>query len=350
MKQITLPPMTAAAREGGEGDDNAFRAAGNKTLTLAGALRKFIETDTRARNAQISSVSAGETSISLVKEFNAFLVRHDFDANVMVGCGYVKRLVSPCPQIAEDIKEHGEPHVTYNMQHAVVRVSGVVLDICFLRMGSTYMQMNNYPWKEFIKFWREIKDVKHLMSITPEKVKNMMKIAKFDAPHNPWQDKKDKEALKARWDSQSAAVFPSTWFVYTKSVATILKVGTKKYRIAKGDYFSVRECNTRSDIITLASLPDETIKLSIPKSEELMEKAREVKAPPTNALKPPKQIKLSMIPTIKTRLQKPDTRSTDDDADDEAQPVTPMHGRIPVIELEYDDGHGLDLPAMRGYQ
>lgn len=142
-------------------------------LTLGGALKLFIETHHLAAHALISSVAAGDFNVSLVKQLREFLAARDFDATVLVGVGFKRMLVNPCPKLVEDIATYGEAKTAETLSHAVVRVSGMVIDLCYLRLGDTYEQVNNFALRQFQAFWKETRDMRSIMAITPDLAKEL---------------------------------------------------------------------------------------------------------------------------------------------------------------------------------
>ncbi len=353
LAEESIDTITATSHEVAESpNENAHRAAPGKTLTLAGAMRNFISADMQARNAQISSQHAGDGFTTLIKKFCAYLVRNDFDAKIVVGQTFLKRFVNACPQIHEKIKEIGEPNVAHNMQHPVVQVNGIVLDLCFLRLGTQYSGLNNFPYREFTKFFKEVKDVKHLMAITPEQAAHMMRMQKFAAaPKPPSQQTSDD-----LWWTESGAKpeYKTHWFIYKGKDAIPFKTTSgERVTLVKGAYFGVRENTASTDLVVLSDHPDLVIRLTIAKSDDLTAKGKPVKAPPASAIRSPKKIQIPMTAKAKKQrlavLPKPvqQQRSGHHEDYDDAQPVTSLRGRIPVIDFEADDDlSGLDIPAL----
>lgn len=154
-------------------------------FSLAGAVREFIENTSAAKQALQSAHTAGMCNISLTRALYKYLQKEDFDPELLVGCGYTKRLVNPCIQIQDQIKERGLRAVTDDMQHGIVRVRDMVIDLTHLRLGDTYQKVYNYPFREFKEYWIQIKSMSQVADFKPTdiaaRVKNMNNISRFSA-------------------------------------------------------------------------------------------------------------------------------------------------------------------------
>lgn len=142
--------------------------ASEKTLTLGGALKLFIETHHAANFVQASARAANEQNVSITKALHAFLLARDFEPTIVVGIGFKKALVNPAPQLQQEVDASGATKAAASIRHAVVRVKGIVIDLCHRRLGDAYEQANNFAFVHFAPFWKEIKGVAHLMAITPD--------------------------------------------------------------------------------------------------------------------------------------------------------------------------------------
>ncbi len=313
---------------------------GGKTLTLGGALRRFIEINPHAHQSQISAVAAGDNNISLVKQFCAFLVKHDFDAEVLVGVGYRKKLVKPCPQLIAQMAEEGAPYVHTQLKHPVVKVNSVVIDLCFLRLGDSYEQSNSFSLKQFNEYWKETRNMADLMAITPE-------VAKRLAESQPG-------FAQARRHAMASAAPMIHWFIYDSSVpASVYTTHGERVLIVKGEYFSVKESTRTEDLIFVATHPEKNIRLAITKSNALMRRSKAVLGAPTTAIKSPQQIQIPMKHPSKDDVpksrhpNKSDPARNDSEYDDVAQPATPSRVQIPVSELPDEDTDLHVLPFVR---
>lgn len=255
--------------------------SGSSSLTLGGALKAFIDQTPLAHHAQISAVAAGDSNVSLTKQFCAFLVANDFDATVIVGIGYTKALRKPCPKLIEAIRESSEAKVAYNIQHAVVKVGGIVFDLTYLRLGDTYSHLNNFPVKEFYRFFREVKDMKHLMSITPDHARELARKA-----DNGWT-----------MGRAAMAVTMNAWRLYTSPLPLTLRTRTgKAVRFNAGDHFSVLTPKYEYALATVhhAEFPDIPLSVKPDVLVLLNERSRSVLSAPTAALRAPKMIRVDL--------------------------------------------------------
>jgi hypothetical protein len=144
-------------------------------FSLAGAVRYFIDENPVAKVALTNSGVAGESNASLTRALYKFLKAQDFYPALMVGYGFRKRLTSPSPQILEDMKKHGESCVVKELSHGVVKIHGLVVDLTHRRLGSSYSHLHNFPFKEFMAFWDEVKDMSHIADMTSEDAQALVK-------------------------------------------------------------------------------------------------------------------------------------------------------------------------------
>lgn len=256
--------------------------SGSSSLTLGGALKAFIDQSPLAHHAQISAVAAGDSNVSLTKQLCAFLVAHDFDATVIVGIGYVKSLVKPCPKLVEEMRESSEAKVAYNLQHAVVKVGGLVFDLTFLRLGDTYSHLNNFTVREFYRYFREVKDMKHLMSITPDHARELARKA-----DNGW-------TMGRR---MSLAVTMNAWRLYTSPLPLTIRTRKgKAVRFSAGDHFSILTPKYEYALATVhhVEFPDVPLSVKPEILALLTERSRSVLSAPTAALRAPKMIRVDL--------------------------------------------------------
>lgn len=152
-------------------------------MTLARALNEFISEHSAVRAAQTSRTAADSLGTSTVKAFFHYLEKLDFDAEILVGKRYLKKLTMPSPTIAIMVEEMGQRNAAVNLTHGVARVNDLILDLLFQKIGSTYKQYTNFPLMEFEKYWMYVLDVKALVDITPERVKQLVEDAAKNSVH-----------------------------------------------------------------------------------------------------------------------------------------------------------------------
>jgi hypothetical protein len=147
------------------------------SFSLAGAVREFIENTSAAKQALANSTVAGMCNTSLTRALYKYLKNQDIDAELIVGEGFTKRLINPSVQLQDEIKVNGNASVAEKLQHGVVRVSGIVIDLTHLRLGETYAKVHNFPYREFKEFWIRTKSVSNLVDIRPDEMAARVKHA-----------------------------------------------------------------------------------------------------------------------------------------------------------------------------
>lgn len=147
----------------------------SRSFSLAGAVREFIENTAAAKQSLSNSTAAGMCNISLTRALYKYLKSQDIDADLIVGQGYIKRLVNPSVQLQDEIKISGNAAVAKNLEHGVVRVSGLVIDLTHLRLGETYAKVYNFPFREFKEFWTHIKSMSNVADMSPQEMAARLK-------------------------------------------------------------------------------------------------------------------------------------------------------------------------------
>lgn len=146
-------------------------------FSLAGAVTEFIEDNPVAKQALKSSDIAGMINISLTRSLYKFLKAHDFYPELVVGYGYLKDLDAPCKTLVDELKETTSQNVRKNLSHGVVRVNGIVIDLTHRRLGKTYEQVYNFPYRDFQKYWAQIKSMSHVADMNMDEAANRIKHA-----------------------------------------------------------------------------------------------------------------------------------------------------------------------------
>lgn len=147
----------------------------SRSFSLASMVREFIETTSAAKQALANSTAAGMCNISLTRALYKYLKSQDIDADLIVGQGFKKHLVNPSIQLQEEIKVSGNVATAKNIQHGVVQVSGLVIDLTHLRLGETYAKVYNFPFREFKEFWTHIKSMSNVADICPDEIAARLK-------------------------------------------------------------------------------------------------------------------------------------------------------------------------------
>lgn len=146
-------------------------------FSLAGAVTEFIEDNMIARQALSNKEAAGPINISLTRSLYKFLKAHDFYPELVVGYGYMKELVNPCKLIEDDIRETTSQNVRKQLSHGVVRVNGIVVDLTHLRLGDTYEKIYNFPYRDFSRYWAQVKSMNHVADMKMDEAANRIKHA-----------------------------------------------------------------------------------------------------------------------------------------------------------------------------
>lgn len=146
-------------------------------FSLAGAVSQFIEENITAHRALQSASVAGGCNVSLTRALYKFLKAQDFYPELAVGHGYTKRLVDPSTALQDEIKERGHDRTVIDLKHGIVRVSGIVIDLTHRRLGSTYQQVYNFPFREFKDYWKNITSMTHVADINPYEMNQRIKHA-----------------------------------------------------------------------------------------------------------------------------------------------------------------------------
>lgn len=282
------PSMSVEAKAVSEQSSTTLISV-SRALTLGMALREFLAVNPNAHHAQISAMAAGDQNVTLSKQFCQYLQRHEFDASLVVGTGFVKRLISPCPQLVAKAQEIGLAKVEYTLQHAVVKVHDIVFDLTFLRLGENYEQVNNFMFKQFVNYWREVKDVAHLMSITPEHAKELAR------PPQGFDRGRAAPAPAAR-PSILASVSNVVWYTYTGDRPCRLRCEHgRKYWLKPGEAYAVSGPTDSSTtrFLNRAEDPSVTFKMADPRINEIIAASRALVAAPSSAQRPPKKLKIS---------------------------------------------------------
>lgn len=127
------------------------------TVSLAQFFKSFFETDTAAKQAQISAEAADRSHPELVKRLSKVLTANGFENKVIVVTGFKKKLVA-CADSLRNIAPK-------DIEHAVVRVGGLIIDICRLRLGNDYDVPSNYVASMVKQYWTGERDVTKLLNL-----------------------------------------------------------------------------------------------------------------------------------------------------------------------------------------
>jgi len=167
---LTLPLDSLSAGKLSKMDE-----AEDNSMSLAQAYRKFLEKNPRAASALRSAAQADSYHTSIVRDLYKFLVTHDIDAQVLLGKVFLKPLRNAAPRLEEAIKNVGEAKVRQQIQHAVIKANHLVIDLTHLRLGDNYTPLDNFPAREFEKYFASVEDITHLVKMTPEHIARILK-------------------------------------------------------------------------------------------------------------------------------------------------------------------------------
>lgn len=136
------------------------------TVSLARFVNEFREYDTGAAAARATSKGANAQHPMLVKRLRAILEKDDWDPQIIVFKGY-KGSFAPdtCDEVRNTLRK--------DIEHAVVVVGNMAIDLCCLRLGSEYLPYT-YPMNQSFRYWDSHKDVSKFMKLSPQDVQHLM--------------------------------------------------------------------------------------------------------------------------------------------------------------------------------
>lgn len=127
------------------------------------------------KKAFMSAEDAEQHYPGLIKKLSRFLTDEGWDNAVFEVQGYKKRLAK---NAADDVIQQFNNKKADGITHAVVCVRQLVLDPCRLRMGETYDLPWNYQVSRIDEYWKEKRDVTHLLRLTSEDVQALLRANK----------------------------------------------------------------------------------------------------------------------------------------------------------------------------
>jgi hypothetical protein len=133
--------------------------------TLARTVQEFINNSKFVQAATQEPEAADRAFPGLVKSLFKYLKREDFDVRLIECNGMKKPLRNPAPEL--------EKEKPANIQHAVVAVGQLIIDLCKPRLGDGYDLPSNYAEILLKQCWSTTRDVSHLALLTPEQIKDM---------------------------------------------------------------------------------------------------------------------------------------------------------------------------------
>lgn len=191
----------------------------SEEMSLAKAYRKFLDSSLQAKSAARSAEAAEQFQVSLVKQLYHYFKANDIDCEVLLGVGYRGKLVSPSKELAELIQEMGLTKVAKSIEHAVVKVNQLVIDPSYRRLGTEYEERDNYPVRDFYKYWMAVRPLKHLLELSPTAVMQRIEILR-EQENNPHRHK---ESPNAGGTSYASDEIPSNVEYWLLKMAAYLK-------------------------------------------------------------------------------------------------------------------------------
>ena len=151
MAKITI---TAQVRPGGlavaVSKSHAVFEAIDDVLPLPRVLEAFHATP-KAAQALNSPIQADKHFPALVHALSVFLEEHGWSSKIINLKHYFR---SPGAGAGSAVKKQYEAGDTCDIEHAVVKVHGIVIDPCKMRMGINYDVPWNYPAPILKEFWK----------------------------------------------------------------------------------------------------------------------------------------------------------------------------------------------------
>jgi hypothetical protein len=262
--------------------------------SLPSLIKKFMHSDAQAQRVQMSPADAEHCYPSLIKRLQKYLKAQEVDARV-VEVEWCKLKIDGSASSPVYEKWLTEPR---KVSHAVVKVGGLILDPCRMRMGDQYAEALPWNYVENLLHgaWNVTKDVTHLVNMTPYDIAQLRKFV-ASHPHNNLtggMDGSDDESIAAseRAPSNStnncggnmiltdialaADAGPEKfyWMKYASTTPTTIKTPAGKVEIQANALFGIREVrgSTTDEIL----LPDGTrFRLAIKATIALMNKGKE---------------------------------------------------------------------------
>lgn len=138
------------------------------SVSVAHLVTDFLETEPMAQKTGISAEDAQEAFPSLLKKLVKYLSNKDVDVAILECSGFKHAIRQPA---SKDVLTKDAPKLT----HAVVKIGGMIVDPCRLRLGPTYNLPLSYPQSMLKQFWTFTTDVTHLVLMTPKHVQSLLK-------------------------------------------------------------------------------------------------------------------------------------------------------------------------------
>jgi hypothetical protein len=140
---------------------NSILSYASLSATVAHIINHYIQTDTLARQAQVSAEQAQHAYPRLLKNMLKELEHADIDAKLIEYSGYRHNMDDT---MTDAFAEKSPSQLT----HGVIQVGQMAIDLCKLRMGQHYTLPLSYPIKDAFQFWAAVVDRTHLVKMTKE--------------------------------------------------------------------------------------------------------------------------------------------------------------------------------------